>query len=201
MLHPSTILFDAGRGFGVFAAAFAIGAGMKTMDAVQKWWKDRHQHVPLPQTNARDIEINKLLRQIRREMGATRAYIGRFSNGVVYLNRSEIMNYSWAYEDVGEGASQAADKFQGIKTSLVPEELSLADEPGPGFRTVDSLPEGRLKRMCWEFGVKSIARCRIGESKLPVGFIGLDYQSSSEPPENIGDLVQYAGRLQEMLGG
>lgn len=150
-------------------------------------------------TAEKSDKIQTILLEIRIRLNADRAYLAMYHNGNKYIEGSELIKKSRTNEVAAPGVSLEAHQYQNILISLLPEENKLVVDEGASFTKVDSLPDGKFRRMCESRGIKCVARCAIRHNDDIIGFVGVDYNDDIEQPENISDLCRYAGILEQIL--
>lgn len=161
--------------------------------------KKKHFTASIQESRVSDFRIHELLSEIRFIFRAQRAYLVKFHNGEHYVDGSEILKMSRTHEVVSPGVSYQQTDFQGILTSRCPQQIELAVREGPGYVQTDDLPDGsRFKGMKLAGGVKACASCAVVRRGNLIGFIGLDFDNE-ERPENIEDLCDYAGKIENLL--
>ncbi len=176
-----------------------FGAGTYAIMRFTEWNKTRNKFQSIRITAEKNDRIQELLTESRVMLRADRAYLVMFHNGNKYVDGSEVLKKSRTNESVGPGVSFEAQNYQNIKISLMPDEMKLATEEGPSFITVESLKDGKFKRLLLGSGVRAAARCAIRKDKDIIGFIGVDFNDAVNSPENINDLCKYAGVIEQVL--
>lgn len=167
------------------------------------WWKNwlahKRKQFVIKISAEKNDKIQVLLTEARVRLKADRTYLCLFHNGSKYTQGSEIMKVSRTNESASNGVSLEAQYYQNILISLVPDEMTLVTDAGPSFTAIKDLQDGKFKRMNIARGVRSVARCAVRKGSEIIGYLGADFNDIEEKPENIDELCQYAGIVEQVL--
>ena len=132
-----------------------------------------------------DYQISIILIRLRDKWNCLRVYYAEFHNGDHFIDGSEIMKYTWTHEATRPGISGERDHMDNVMITRVPEEIKLIREPGPSFRTAESLPSQCYFRwILTRTGVKAVARCKVVDARdKTIGFIGVDFDVEEAPAD------------------
>lgn len=163
-------------------------------------WKKRRSQVSVEDQIDLDHGVDLLLAELGAKMQASRTFVTRIHNGTYYIDGSEILKKSRTHEWTDAGVARVSVRYQNILTSHVPDEMKLVVSDGPGFSQVGSMPDSMFKRMLIGDGAESVARAAIRRNGKVVGFVGCDWNETTQPPENIDKMAEYAGRIERVMG-
>jgi hypothetical protein len=178
------------------------------------WWrlKLRLERINTPptfeQSHRTDQRITTLLAEARTITGADRCYVAGYHNGTRLIGPAEdgyhLLKKSRTHEVVGPGVEPSVgpevNDYKDLYVSLIPEEYELVVEDGPSWRVVEDIDDSKFKRMLMNSGVWAVARCAIRRGGEIVGFVGADFNHRRAKPANMDALVDYAGRIEQVMG-
>jgi len=164
-----------------------------------KFFKIKEKNDQFLTTTEKNQRVQELLIELRIKLNADRTFLAMFSNGDHFIDGSDIQKVSRTNESVGPGVAFEALHYQNINISLINHEMELVKEPGPSFRLVSQLKDGKFKRMLVARGVKAIARCAVRNNDKIIGYIGLSFHHELEKPANIDEVCTYAGLIEQIL--
>jgi hypothetical protein len=171
-------------------------------DRIDNWRSKRSRpHHPLKETTEQNERQTEILSRLREEFhpSAMRAYLSKFHNGDQYVDGSDILRKSRVAEVVREGVSHEANRFKAVLISTISDEMKFMDDEGPGWFVVGKLRLSNFRQMMEETGAVAGARQKVSKAGKPVGFIGMDFDTTEPPPNLKEKLAEYAGWIEETL--
>lgn len=180
-------------------------------------WANSQNHKPPNRSSIANQEtVSKKVLELMISLKADRGYIFEFHNGSTFSTQVPCWKMSCSYEHCREGISYQAQNLQNILISIVVDTMKvlwgvdhirgtrclackhcdgdLQKEKCPlkgvyEFQ-IDKLPEGYAKAMLKMQGIEAMLLSPIlnKDQSGIVGFVGVDYCSSYELPENYHQL-------------
>jgi hypothetical protein len=153
----------------------------------------RNLHSPLEKSNQKDKAIQELCQECGIRLNhATRVYVVQYKNGEIFDAGNSIRWTRRVCEwDRGDTVS-VLQNYTEILASTITQETDLVLQSGPSFTVVSTMPRSTFKSMCERDRIQAIARCCIKKGDQVVAFLGADFDCE-EKPENIGEIVRFAG--------
>lgn len=194
--------FTLGNSIGGYLATLLIGLMGGALTAIQALRKKSKPSTPIEELNRNDLYVYEQLSRLRTLLGPTciRVYLSKFHNGDHYIDGSDILKKSRTHEVVADGIAYQAGEFTPVLTSTQLDEMQLVTEAGPGYRTVEELPDGMFKWLCLRGGVVAVSRAAIKKNGEIIGFIGADFNTTTPPDaKQLDALCDVAGRFSVMF--
>jgi hypothetical protein len=188
MLFNRDVDYEIGRIVGTAGSTMMVLLIAKFLGL----FKDRRrpQTIQVSAATAKAQEV--ILKKLMDEVGASGCYFTKYHNGDHFVDDSDILKKSRVAEVRRERRSPyQLERFKNLLVSAYSEESDLVQEPGPSFFVTEAMPLCPFKQLLEDMRVIAGARCAVWRKGLIIGFVGADFDST-EPPENINEMVKYA---------
>jgi len=160
-----------------------------------------HQHLDVVEQDRQCQLINKILEHAMEGMGADRAYLFQFHNGV-HAGDRQFLYYSNTHEVCAPGVSPEIMGLQRLPLSiLAPTWMPKMAKSKAWYLETAKEKHEQTKKILEDQGILALMISRVQYTGEIIGFVGVDYvrEIPSKPDEK--QLIEAANLIQAVIGG
>ena len=155
----------------VIVLLFIFGLAYSFQDTIESYFEKD----PIPTQVEASTIVNEEIKDLMEEVGADRAYIFQFHNGITFYTGQHAQRFSCTYEAVNEGVSREAYNLQNLQVSIFSWWVNEVLSGRMSYYNTDSISDYTTRISLQQQGIKSVICLPLVYKAKVVGIVGLDY--------------------------